>query len=106
MSPIITLQTSMITEKEAELSNVENEWVNVVVHVDNLSQRSLVEGYVLVIDDKVTLTRRVIRPQVKGKVTAVNATDKGDVTYDVQPQNGAIFFTTIRIFNGEDIYRK
>ena len=83
MSPIITLQTSMITEKEAELSVIENELVNNVVNVDNLSQRSLAEGDVLVIDDKVTLTRRVGRSQVKGKVTAVNTTDKGEVTYDV-----------------------
>ena len=97
MSPIITLQTSMITEKEAELSVIENELVNNVVNVDNLSQRSLAEDDVLVIDDKVTLTRRVGRSRVKGKVMAVNTTYKGEVTYDVQPQNGAVFYNNQNI---------
>ena len=89
---IVTSQKSVIDVQEAELSDVEYELADKIASVDTLSQRSSHEGDVLVVDDEVTLTRRVGRSQVRGKVIGVYVTDKAEVTYDVKPQNGAILY--------------
>ena len=45
-----------------------------IVLTDNLHMRSTTEGNVLEVDDKATLTRRVSRSQVRGKVITVHVT--------------------------------
>ena len=82
----------MITDKEIELNGIGDELAQNIVHEDNLHIRSTTEVDVLEVDDQVTLTRRVGRSQVRGKVIDMHVTEKGEVTYDVQPQNGVILF--------------
>lgn len=90
VNPIVTSQKAIIREYEIELDRIENQIAENIVNVDNLSMRSIAECNLLQVNDKVTLTRRVGRLQVRGKVIGVYVTNKGKVSYDVEPDNGAI----------------